>query len=272
MKYTEEQFIEAVKSSFSCSEVCRKIGISPKGGNLRTVKNKILKLNLDYSHFTGQRWNKGKTAKDNPSIKRLSNEEFYVKGKFKTSNSVRQRLLKDGLKEYKCERCKRSEWEGAKIPLELHHINGDHWDNRLENLQILCPNCHALTDNYSGKKNKTESTKKDPEKIVLTYGIYKEDKNKSQNCHKKEKKCPNCGKLIDNRSMYCPECAPIYRRKVVRPSRDLLKSEVRIKSFVELEKKYGVSDRTISRWCEFYKLPFRKSDINKISDKEWEKI
>ena len=47
--------------------------------------------------------------------------------------------------------------------------------------------------------------------------------------------------------MYCPECAPIYRRKVVRPSRDLLKSEVRIKSFVELEKKYGVSDRTISR-------------------------
>ena len=55
MKYTEKQFIEAVKTSFSCSEVCRKIGITPKGGNLCTVKNKILKLNLDYSHFTGSR-------------------------------------------------------------------------------------------------------------------------------------------------------------------------------------------------------------------------
>ena len=57
------------------------------------------------------------------------------------------------IKEYKCERCGRTEWEGFPIPLELHHLNGVHNDNRLENLQILCPNCHALTDNYSGKSS-----------------------------------------------------------------------------------------------------------------------
>lgn len=196
MKYTEEQFIEAVKSSFSCSEVCRKIGISPKGGNLRTVKNKILKLNLDYSHFTGQRWNKGKTAKDNPSIKRLSNEEFYVKGKFKTSNSVRQRLLKDGLKEYKCERCKRSEWEGTKIPLELHHIDGDHFNNKLSNLQILCPNCHSQTDNFAGNKNK---------KGICTHStdyVYKHT-------------CNNCGKRLHRptKSGLCKECLIKFNRE-----------------------------------------------------------
>ena len=48
-------------------------------------------------------------------------------------------------------------WLGAKIPLELHHINGDNTDNRIENLQLLCPNCHALTDNYRGKNIKIKS-------------------------------------------------------------------------------------------------------------------
>ena len=270
MKYTEKQFIEAVKTSFSCSEVCRKIGITPKGGNLCTVKNKILKLNLDYSHFTGSRWNAGKTAKDHPSIKRLSDEEYYIVGGHKSSDSVRKRLIKDGLKEYKCEKCGRSEWEGNLIPLELHHINGNHYDNRLENLQILCPNCHALTENYSGRKNKTKQTIKEKPKVVLTYGIY--NKSKSKTIHKKEKKCPNCGKLIDSRSMYCTNCAPIFKRKVEWPSRETLKNEIRINSFVGLGKKYNISDNTIVKWCKFYNLPFRKSDIKKLSDEEWEKV
>ena len=64
-----------------------------------------------------------------------------------------KRLIEVNLKEHKCERYKRTEWEGNPIPIELHHINGVHSDNRLENLQILCPNCHALTDNYRDKAN-----------------------------------------------------------------------------------------------------------------------
>lgn len=65
--------------------------------------------------------------------------------------NIRNRLLSEGIKEHKCECCGLTEWLGHPISLELHHLNGIHTDNRLENLQVLCPNCHAQTDNYSGK-------------------------------------------------------------------------------------------------------------------------
>ena len=54
------------------------------------------------------------------------------------------------MKEKKCECCGNTEWLGKPIPLELHHINGINSDNRIENLEILCPNCHSFTENYRG--------------------------------------------------------------------------------------------------------------------------
>jgi 5-methylcytosine-specific restriction endonuclease McrA len=152
--YSNDDFINAVKQSKSYSGVCRLIGISPKGGNLNTVKNKIKQMGLDCSHFTYSNWNKGLTSNDHQSIKQKPIEEILIDNSGWTSFSIKNRLLKEGLKERKCERCGRTEWEGVEIPLELHHLNGKHNDNRLENLQILCPNCHALTDNYSGKSSK----------------------------------------------------------------------------------------------------------------------
>ena len=152
--YTDEQFIEAVRKSKSYSGVCRLIGISAKGGNLNTVKRKIERMALDVTHFTFQNWNKGLTSEDSPSIKKKPIEEILIEDSGWTSNNIRIKLLKEGIKEHRCERCNGTEWEGHKIPLELHHINGVHTDNRLENLQLLCPNCHALTDNYCGNLRK----------------------------------------------------------------------------------------------------------------------
>ena len=83
-----------------------------------------------------------------------SAEELMSENKLITSYKLKNRILEESLKEYRCECCGLTEWNGKPIPLELHHINGDHYDNRFENLQLLCPNCHAQTDNYSCKKKK----------------------------------------------------------------------------------------------------------------------
>ena len=151
-RYTNEDIINAVKNSFSYAEVCRKIGISPRGGNSNTVKRKIQELGLDISHFTFGAWSKGKTAESDFRIKKKDINDILVENSGRTSDSVKKRLIKEGLKEYRCESCGLSTWGGYPIPLELHHINGVHTDNRIENLIILCPNCHAMTETFSKKK------------------------------------------------------------------------------------------------------------------------
>lgn len=147
-KWTDEQFIEAVANNHSIAGVIRDLELIPAGGNYTTVNNKIKELNLDISHFTGQGWNVGMKFKPKKA-KPLS--EILVENINYQSFKLAKRLLKEGIKECRCERCKRVEWEGIPIPLELHHINGTRTDNRISNLQLLCPNCHALTDNYRAK-------------------------------------------------------------------------------------------------------------------------
>lgn len=149
-KWTDEQFIEAVRSSLSYAEILRKLGLKVAGSNYDTVKRKISELNLDTSHMTGKAWNQGDRYR--PIKESIPLENVLVENStWVNSNNLRKRLLKEGIKEHKCECCGNTEWMGKPIPLELHHINGVKNDLRIENLQILCPNCHSFTDNYRGK-------------------------------------------------------------------------------------------------------------------------
>lgn len=147
---TDLEFIDIVKSSYSIAEICRKLNIKPYGGNYRVIKNKIKKLNIDITHMTGRAWNSG-VRKMSP---KKSLNDILVKDSHYKSYKLAKRLIKEGLKEHKCEYCGLKEWLGNIIKLELHHINGDPYDNRYENLKLLCPNCHAYTDNYRGKNKK----------------------------------------------------------------------------------------------------------------------
>ena len=152
LKEREEYYIKLIKESDSLIEVCRKAKIVPTTGNYDTLKKVINNNSIDVSHF------KRNCVKSN-IVKR--NIEDYLNNKYPiTSFKLKNKLLKEGYKECRCEKCGNTEWYGKPIPLELHHINGDNTDNRLENLQILCPNCHAFTDNYSGKNQKLNIIKR----------------------------------------------------------------------------------------------------------------
>lgn len=146
-KYSKEDFIEAIASSTSIRQVLSKLNLKEAGGNYQTVKNGIKNFNLDTSHFLGQAIHRGK----NFGPKRPLSD--YLSNKHKIgSHKLRLRLLKEGYFEHKCYKCDNIEWDQQPIPLELEHIDGDHFNNNLDNLTLLCPNCHAQTPTYRRSK------------------------------------------------------------------------------------------------------------------------
>ena len=148
MKRTKAEFEEAIRKSKSIASICRYLGLTPAGGNYRIIHQAIEEYKLDTSHFTGQGWNVGLRFKP----KAITNmADILKKDSTYQSYKLKRRLILEGLKERKCECCGLTEWQGEPIPLELHHINGDNRDHRIENLQMLCPNCHALTETYRGR-------------------------------------------------------------------------------------------------------------------------
>lgn len=129
---------EIVRSSLSWAEVCRKLGRKQRTGNQSHIKTVCVKLEIDFSHFTGQAWNKGKTF-EKKDIKLYFDNRIKI-----NSNALRKRLISEGYKKQECEICKTNKWQGEDCPLELDHIDSNHLNNNLSNLQIICPNCHAL--------------------------------------------------------------------------------------------------------------------------------
>ena len=228
-----EQIKSAVKESINFTEVLEKLGVPRQGNNTSTLKNILISNNIDYSHFTGRARVYETTY--------IQASEYLDNSKKIKSSKLKEKLLKENLIENKCALCGIDSWKGKSLTLQLHHIDGNHENNNLENLQLLCPNCHSQTDNYCGTANSNTSK------------YY----------------CQDCGIEITKGSNYCSVCACKHRRKVEnRPSKQQLIEDFKgLKSFVKVGKKYGISDNALRKWFSSYDLPTKAKELkNYIED------
>ena len=132
-----EQWIAEGKTK---AQMARELGCNPK-----TINPVLERLGLEYG---GNRGCKGLSQSNGPELPLL---EYLEKSIDIQSNKIRKKLLEEGYKEYRCECCGLTEWLEEPIPLELHHKDGNRFNNDLDNFQLLCPNCHAKTNSYRGK-------------------------------------------------------------------------------------------------------------------------
>lgn len=150
--WTVQQLETAVAASFSFRQVLIKLGLREAGGNYEQIKKYIKENKLNIAHFKGCGWNLGLRGIGKPIIPL---EKILVNGSYFQSFKLKKRLFSVGLKPQYCEECGWAQkTTDGYLPLELDHINGDRHDNRLENLRVLCPNCHSLKPTHRGRRGK----------------------------------------------------------------------------------------------------------------------
>jgi hypothetical protein len=145
--YSEEQLRFAISNSTSFRQVLQKLNVIPAGGNYTVLRKRIDYFKIDTSHFTGQLWSKGRILGPKRSL-----DDYLSNSAPITSHKLRLKLLSEGILLPVCHSCKRKTWLQKPLPLELHHLDGNHKNNQLSNLSLLCPNCHTLTEGYRRRK------------------------------------------------------------------------------------------------------------------------
>lgn len=153
--FTDEEFINAVKNNFSKAGVLKDLKLNVGGANYKMVARLAAELKCDTKHFTGQGHSKGKVG-ILTSNKLIPLTNILVKNSIYGSHKLKLRLIKSKQLIEECSFCKITNWNNMKLSFHLDHINGINNDNRLENLRLLCPNCHSQTSTYAGKNKKAK--------------------------------------------------------------------------------------------------------------------
>ena len=271
--FSKENLENVAKESYSKAEVLRKLGLAAKGGNYKNLDKWLQEHNINCDHFTGQAWTKGKGSTN--KVAQIKLEDVLKENVDYRSATLKERLWKEGLKEQKCEICGISSWNNKPIVLELHHINGDHYDNRLENLQIVCPNCHSQTDGHRGRTRKKNNSgkklgKKISEKICPICGesfkperstkIYcsRDCYNKSLSQDKKESSYTE-----EDLKQLCIECSTI-----TKIAEKLNTSRLTVRKYLE---KFGLLDSFKNKY-DFHAKKIGQYDMNWNLIKEWPSV
>lgn len=227
-----ESINEVIKSSQSRMDCLKRLELNPNSNaNLNWIESIIISHKIDNSHWCGLGHLKGKTHNWGTPTPLA---DLLVEKSYTSSSNLKKRLIKCGLLEEKCSRCEIIEWQGEKLSLQLEHKNGESIDNRIENLTLLCPNCHSLTSTYCRKKS---SLKQKP--VKLSY---------SAKTVRKLNNCMNCSKLISKGALRCKPCTGrLLPTKISWPSYDELKSMIESSSYLAVSKLLGVSDNAIRK-------------------------
>lgn len=148
-KYTDEDLQRHLPECGSIRQLILALGLNESGSMYASLKKRIDQLGLSTDHMHGQGWLKNGVPKNAQPL-----DDILKKGTTYRSSTLKRRLLKTGLLEEKCAVCGIGpEWNGKHLVLELDHINGDRFDNEIENLRAICPNCHSQTPTFRGRKN-----------------------------------------------------------------------------------------------------------------------
>ncbi len=144
-RYHKEQLSLLVAESDSFTEVCHKLNKKPVGGTITNMKLMCQRFGIDYSHMTGRAHLRGR-----PSTRRTKAEDRLVMGS-PTDHRISAERLRRSMFEvgftYRCNCCGIDSWNDQPLVLEIDHIDEQYWNNTKENLQFLCPNCHAQKTN-----------------------------------------------------------------------------------------------------------------------------
>ena len=217
-----------VKESNTFSNILRHFGLRNIGGNFRTLKRRLIKEEIDFSHIPqGLDANRGRST----FIKqKIPNEKIFVKDSKYSRNVVRKRILKEKLLEYKCMICDLGPgWQDQPMTLILDHINGIRNDHQLCNLRFLCPNCNSQTSTFGGRNIKHRK-------------YYCAKCNISITAHSKSGLCAPCSSRNSH----------MQRNGRTReiPKRDDLQKLAWEKPIVQIAREFGVSDKAVHKWCK----------------------